>query len=81
MLAAKATASLVFVLKNFFYYCKFSLLDPPLSDNELWDLGSVLTQQILQIAREKAGLKTVILNYFFLIYFKCLLTFFGIFFC
>ncbi|KAI1730707.1 maestro heat-like repeat-containing protein family member 2A [Ditylenchus destructor] len=46
LLAAKATATLV-------------QLDPPISENELKDLGSVLTSQIFPMAREKAGLKTL----------------------
>ncbi|CAD5206176.1 unnamed protein product [Bursaphelenchus okinawaensis] len=42
--AAKATATL----------CS---LEPAISDNELWDLGNVLTQAIFPICREKSGLK------------------------
>ncbi|CAD5208908.1 unnamed protein product [Bursaphelenchus xylophilus] len=43
--AAKATATLC-------------ALEPPISDNELWDLGNILTQWIFPISREKSGLKT-----------------------
>uniref|UniRef100_A0A915CVK4 Huntingtin n=1 Tax=Ditylenchus dipsaci TaxID=166011 RepID=A0A915CVK4_9BILA len=46
LLAAKATASLV-------------QLDPPISQNELVDVGSVLTNQVFPMGREKSGLKTL----------------------
>ncbi|KHJ78221.1 hypothetical protein OESDEN_22159 [Oesophagostomum dentatum] len=46
LLAAKATAALV-------------RLEPPLSDDDIWELGTVLTQYILPMCREKSGLKTV----------------------
>ncbi|TKR59593.1 hypothetical protein L596_029241 [Steinernema carpocapsae] len=45
LLAAKALASLI-------------KLDPVITDNELWDLGNVLTNYIIPIHREKSGLKT-----------------------
>ncbi|VDP24557.1 unnamed protein product [Heligmosomoides polygyrus] len=46
LLAAKATAALV-------------RLEPTLSDDDIWDLGCVLTQYILPMCREKSGLKTI----------------------
>uniref|UniRef100_A0A7E4WD25 Condensin complex subunit 1 n=1 Tax=Panagrellus redivivus TaxID=6233 RepID=A0A7E4WD25_PANRE len=46
LLACRASTSLV-------------RLEPPLSDNELWDLASVLSKFVLTICREKPGLKTI----------------------
>ncbi|PIO71125.1 HEAT repeat protein [Teladorsagia circumcincta] len=51
LLAAKATAALV-------------RLEPPLSDDDIWDLGCVLTQYILPMCREKSGLKTLAYDLF-----------------
>ncbi|CAJ0593790.1 unnamed protein product [Cylicocyclus nassatus] len=51
LLAAKAAAALV-------------RLDPPLSDDETWELGVVLTQYILPMCREKSGLKTLAYDLF-----------------
>nr|CDJ91151.1 HEAT domain containing protein [Haemonchus contortus] len=51
LLAAKATAALV-------------RLEPPLSDDDIWDLGCVLTQHILPMCREKSGLKTLAYDLF-----------------
>ncbi|KJH53272.1 HEAT repeat protein [Dictyocaulus viviparus] len=45
LLAAKAAGALV-------------RLEPPLSDDDIWDLGRILTQYILPMCREKSGLKT-----------------------
>ncbi|KAK6055748.1 HEAT repeat protein [Cooperia oncophora] len=50
-LAAKATAALV-------------RLEPALSDDDVWDLGCVLTQYILPMCREKSGLKTLAYDLF-----------------
>lgn len=41
-----------------------SRLEPTLSDDDIWDLGCVLTQYILPMCREKSGLKTVRLRRF-----------------
>ncbi|KHJ78718.1 hypothetical protein OESDEN_21659, partial [Oesophagostomum dentatum] len=51
LLAAKATAALV-------------RLEPPLSDDDIWELGTVLTQYILPMCREKSGLKTLAYDLF-----------------
>ncbi|KAK6054809.1 HEAT repeat protein [Cooperia oncophora] len=51
LLAAKATAALV-------------RLEPALSDDDVWDLGCVLTQYILPMCREKSGLKTLAYDLF-----------------
>ncbi|KAI6225611.1 Maestro heat-like repeat-containing protein family member 1 [Aphelenchoides besseyi] len=45
-LACKATASL-------------AVLNPPLSDNELWEVGNVLTQSVFPMCREKGGHKAL----------------------
>ncbi|VDM51608.1 unnamed protein product [Angiostrongylus costaricensis] len=46
LLAAKAAAALV-------------RLEPALCDDDIWELGRVLTQYILPMCREKSGLKTI----------------------
>ncbi|VDN36616.1 unnamed protein product [Cylicostephanus goldi] len=51
LLAAKAAAALV-------------RLEPPLTDDETWELGVVLTQYILPMCREKSGLKTLAYDLF-----------------
>ncbi|PAV85615.1 hypothetical protein WR25_08232 [Diploscapter pachys] len=51
LLACKATSALV-------------QLDPPLSDNDIWDLCRILTQYIIPMYREKSGLKTLAYDLF-----------------
>ncbi|WKX91784.1 hypothetical protein Q1695_010092 [Nippostrongylus brasiliensis] len=51
LLAAKATAALV-------------RLEPALSEDDVWELGCVLTQYILPMCREKSGLKTLAYDLF-----------------
>ncbi|KAK6727366.1 hypothetical protein RB195_005201 [Necator americanus] len=51
LLAAKAAAALV-------------RLEPPLNDDDTWELGRVLTQYILPMCREKSGLKTLAYDLF-----------------
>ena len=53
---------LEFYIQKFFKALFLSKLDPPFSDDDVWDVGGILTTYTFPLCRERGGLKTVLFS-------------------